>query len=116
MHRLETVARVRQGTPDNDAHGIVEIRTTHLVFEADGQGFFGESFHLLSAVDATSAGNVVVLIKPPDSSTPATRSDAPPSALPGRSQESQTVRSGTAFAPVTLPFVQAFVRRTVVAG
>jgi len=53
MHRLETVAGVRQSPPDNDAHCIIEIRAPHLVFEADGQGFLGESFHLLPADDAT---------------------------------------------------------------
>jgi hypothetical protein len=56
MHRLEAVACVGQRAPDDHAHGIVEIRPTHLVFEADRECFFGESFHLLSAGDATSAG------------------------------------------------------------
>jgi hypothetical protein len=35
MHRLQPVADVRQRAPHDDAHGVVEIRTLHLDFEAD---------------------------------------------------------------------------------
>ncbi|EXI65090.1 MAG: hypothetical protein AW08_03452 [Candidatus Accumulibacter adjunctus] len=54
VHRLQAIARVGQRTPDDDTHRVVEIRTTHLVFETDREGFLGEGFHLLSAGDATS--------------------------------------------------------------
>ena len=42
MHRLQSVARVGQGTTDDDAHRVVEIRPAHLFFEADGKRFLGE--------------------------------------------------------------------------
>ena len=45
MHRFQTIARVRQGPTDDHAHRVIEVGTAHLVFEADGQGFFGELFH-----------------------------------------------------------------------
>jgi hypothetical protein len=45
VHRLEAVAHVRQRAPDDDAHGVVEIRLAHLVFEIDGQNFFREIWH-----------------------------------------------------------------------
>ncbi|TLD45903.1 MAG: hypothetical protein FAZ92_01827 [Accumulibacter sp.] len=54
VHRLQAIARVGQRPPDDDAHGVVEIRAAHLVFETDRQGFLGEGFHLLSAGDATA--------------------------------------------------------------
>ena len=37
MHGLEAVARIRQRAADDDGHGVVEIRTAHLVFDIDGQ-------------------------------------------------------------------------------
>src|ERR1700690_4073257 len=36
MHGLQSVADVRQGAPDDHAHGVIEIRTAHLVFYIDG--------------------------------------------------------------------------------
>ncbi len=45
MHRLQTVAHIRQGTPDDDAHGIVQIGLAHLFFQADREGFFRELIH-----------------------------------------------------------------------
>ena len=32
VHRFEAVANVRQGAPDDNAHGVFEIRLAHLVF------------------------------------------------------------------------------------
>jgi hypothetical protein len=56
MHRLQAVASVGQGTADNHAHGVIEIRSTHLVFETDGQGFFGEGFHFFPLSTRHSGG------------------------------------------------------------
>src|SRR5258705_250185 len=36
MHRLEAVARVRQRTRHDHAHGVIEIRALHLVRDRDG--------------------------------------------------------------------------------
>src|SRR3954454_22054230 len=33
MHGLQTVAHVRQGAPDDHAHGVVEVRRAHLLLE-----------------------------------------------------------------------------------
>ena len=35
VHRLQTVARIRQSARDDDAHRIVEIRALQLVFDAN---------------------------------------------------------------------------------
>jgi hypothetical protein len=35
VHRLQAVAHVRQGAPDDDAHRVVEVRALHLDLEAD---------------------------------------------------------------------------------
>jgi hypothetical protein len=35
MHGLEAVADVREGAANNDRHRVVEIRTTHLLFDVD---------------------------------------------------------------------------------
>ncbi len=45
MHRLEAVPRIRQRAADDHAHRVIEITAPHLLFEADGQGFFGELGH-----------------------------------------------------------------------
>jgi len=37
MHGLQPVANIRQGPPDDHAHGVVEIRRPHLVFNVDGK-------------------------------------------------------------------------------
>jgi hypothetical protein len=39
VHRLQAVAHVRQRAPDDHAHGVVEIRLAHLVFEIDRENF-----------------------------------------------------------------------------
>ena len=36
MHRLQTVADVGQRAADDHAHGVIEIRPPHLVFDIDG--------------------------------------------------------------------------------
>ncbi len=46
MHGFQAIAHVRQRPADDHAHGVVEVRVTHLLFEADRQGFFGERCHL----------------------------------------------------------------------
>jgi hypothetical protein len=46
MHGLEAVAHVRQRASDDHAHGVIEIGTTHLLFEADREGFLGKLFHV----------------------------------------------------------------------
>src|SRR5262249_7740853 len=45
MHGLQSVAHVRQGAPDDDAHRIVEIRLAHLVFEVDVQNLARDIGH-----------------------------------------------------------------------
>ncbi len=45
VHRLQSVANVRQRTPHDDAHGVIEVRTAHLFFEAYRQRFFGDLVH-----------------------------------------------------------------------
>ncbi len=45
MDRLQAVAHVGQSAPDDDAHRIVEIRLTHLVFQIDVQNFASDFGH-----------------------------------------------------------------------
>src|SRR5699024_1142798 len=45
VHRLETVAHIRQRPADDDAHGIVEIRLAHLFFEVDRKNLFCDVGH-----------------------------------------------------------------------
>ena len=45
VHRLEAVARVGQGAPDDHAHRVVQIRPPHLLFEADRKYFLGKLSH-----------------------------------------------------------------------
>ena len=45
VHRFQAVAHIRQRTAHDHAHGVIEIGTTHLVFEADRECFFGEIVH-----------------------------------------------------------------------
>ena len=45
VDRLQTVAHVGKRATDDDAHRIVEIRLTHLVFEIDVQNFAGDFSH-----------------------------------------------------------------------
>jgi KaiC/GvpD/RAD55 family RecA-like ATPase len=42
MHRLQTIPHIRQRPPDDHAHRVIEVGTAHFLFQADGQGFFGE--------------------------------------------------------------------------
>ena len=35
MHRLQAVAHVGQRPADDHAHGVIEVRRTHLVFDGD---------------------------------------------------------------------------------
>jgi len=45
VHRLESVARIGQGPPDDHAHGVIQVAAAHLVSKTGGQGFFGELGH-----------------------------------------------------------------------
>ncbi len=36
VHRLQTVAHVREGAPDDDRHGVVQVRRAHLLLEPAG--------------------------------------------------------------------------------
>ena len=40
MHRLQTVADVGQRAADDHAHGVIEVRALHLVFDVDGNQIF----------------------------------------------------------------------------
>ncbi len=65
MHGLKTIAHVGQRPPDDHAHRVIQVGVAHLVFEADGDGFFGERDH-------GTAGNRLFVeeTKNGDSSTP----------------------------------------------
>ena len=39
VHGLEAIAHIGKGPPDDDAHGVIEVRLPHLVFEIHGQDF-----------------------------------------------------------------------------
>ena len=41
VHRFQPVAHVRQGTGDDDAHGVVQVRAAHLLFYAYGPDVAG---------------------------------------------------------------------------
>jgi hypothetical protein len=41
MNRFKAVTHIRQSTPDDDAHGIIEIGLFQLIFDVDWQNFFG---------------------------------------------------------------------------
>jgi hypothetical protein len=58
MDRFEAVADVGERPADDHAHGVVEIRPAHFLFEADRQGFLGELFHLTRG---ERAGGVALL-------------------------------------------------------
>src|SRR5690606_34064184 len=45
VHRLQAITRIRQGTPDNHAHGVVEVGLFQLVFDIDRYDFFGQFAH-----------------------------------------------------------------------
>ena len=40
MRRLEPVAHVRQRSPDDHAHRVIQVRALHLVFDVDGNSLF----------------------------------------------------------------------------
>ena len=46
MNRLKSVPHIRQGPTDDYAHCVIQVRTTHLLLEADREGFFGEAIHV----------------------------------------------------------------------
>jgi hypothetical protein len=48
MHGLQAVADVRERAPDDYAHGVIEIRLAHLVFQVDWQDFLTYGHHLRS--------------------------------------------------------------------
>ena len=45
VHWLEAVAHIRQGTPYNHAHRVIEVALAHLFFEGNRDCFFGELIH-----------------------------------------------------------------------
>jgi len=45
VHRLQAVPDVRQRTPHDHAHRVIEVRAPHLLLEADREDFFSEGFH-----------------------------------------------------------------------
>ena len=46
VNRLQTIANVRQCTPDNDTHRVVQIGLLHLVFETYSQQFLCNFSHI----------------------------------------------------------------------
>ncbi len=38
MHRLEAVAHIGQRARDDDAHGVIEVASAHLLFDGDDNG------------------------------------------------------------------------------
>jgi hypothetical protein len=46
MDRFQPVTHIRQCAPDNYAHGVIQVRLLHLVFEIDRDNFFREIGHL----------------------------------------------------------------------
>ena len=45
---MESVVGIRQRTPDDHAHCVIKVAAAHLVFEIDGENFFGEFGHVRS--------------------------------------------------------------------
>src|SRR5690606_6965610 len=45
MNWLQTVAHVGQSSPDNNAHGVIQIRLFEFVFDIDGENFFCDFAH-----------------------------------------------------------------------
>jgi hypothetical protein len=54
MHRFESIAHIRQRPADDHAHGVIEIRLPHFVFEIDRKNFFGDFSHSTVEVGATT--------------------------------------------------------------
>ncbi|EJO57926.1 hypothetical protein BURMUCF1_0848 [Burkholderia multivorans ATCC BAA-247] len=46
MHGFQAIADIREGTSDDHAHRVIEIRTAHFLLEGGGQGLFGELIHV----------------------------------------------------------------------
>ncbi|HMX23652.1 MAG TPA: hypothetical protein PKA11_11835, partial [Accumulibacter sp.] len=57
------------------AHRVIEIRPAHLVFETDGEGFFGKNVHLSSTGDAARNPECRLILSPSFY-----HADSPPSA------------------------------------
>src|SRR6516165_3587014 len=55
MHRLETIAHVRERAAHNNAHRIVKIRTCHFIYNTDR--FHITEFHHKSSLKSHSKGN-----------------------------------------------------------
>src|SRR5207237_2564172 len=45
VDRFQAVAHVREGAPDDHAHGVIEVGAPHLLLEGNREGFFSEGFH-----------------------------------------------------------------------
>jgi hypothetical protein len=54
VYWLESVPGVWQGASDDHTHGVIKVAAPHLLFKADGQGFFGELGHGALAAGASS--------------------------------------------------------------
>ncbi len=48
VHRLQAVLHVRQGAPDDDAHGVIEVGALELVLDVRGNNFAGELGHAVA--------------------------------------------------------------------
>ena len=46
VHRLQTIPNVWQGPTDNHTHRVIKIGLLHLVFDIDGDYFFGYFTHV----------------------------------------------------------------------
>jgi hypothetical protein len=53
VHRLESVAHVRQRPPDDDAHRVVQVGLAHLLLEADGHHFARYLAHWVRAASGS---------------------------------------------------------------
>jgi len=45
VHRFQAIARVRQRTADDHAHGVIKVGLLELVFDIDREDFFGQFAH-----------------------------------------------------------------------
>ena len=59
VHRLEAVAHIRQGSPDDDAHGVVQVRLLELVLDIDGKNFFGYFTHVKRIPSLPAEGFII---------------------------------------------------------
>ena len=46
VNGFQAVPGIGQGTPDDHAHGVIEVAAPHFLFQTDGQCFFGELGHM----------------------------------------------------------------------